>query len=74
MRPIIDLLVRNIWWVGSPHHIVIVSYAHGGDGREDTAGVRRPTLLCPKVREVGQDVAKVVRFTDEDHSGRPEEI
>ena len=34
--------------------------AHGGDGCEDTAGVGRPTLLCAKVREVGQNVGKVV--------------
>ena len=27
-----------------------------------------------KVREVGQDVRKVIRPTDENHSGRPEEI
>ena len=24
VRPIIDLLVRNIWWVRTPHHIAIV--------------------------------------------------
>ena len=32
----------------------------GGDGCEDTAGVGRLTLLCAKVREVGQNVGKVV--------------
>ena len=61
MRPIIDLLVRNIWWVRAPHHIAIVGILRTwGDGREDTAGVGRPTRLCAKVREVGQDVGKVI--------------